>query len=77
MKISKTKNWFFENLNKISKLLTRLIKGRRKKKSEKIQPINIRSSGNNSLSISSKTYKTDQFLKRHRLSKLPQEEIDN
>ena len=30
-KISKAKNWFFEKINKIGKLLTRLIKKQREK----------------------------------------------
>ena len=34
VKINKTKNWFFENINKTNKPLTRLIK-EKKKKSER------------------------------------------
>ena len=35
VKINKTKNWFFEKINKIDKPLARLIKKRRKIKSTK------------------------------------------
>ena len=37
VKINKTKSWFFENINKIDKLLVRLIKKKRRIKSTKLE----------------------------------------
>ena len=37
VKISKTKSWFFEKINKIDKPLARLIKKKREKKSTKLE----------------------------------------
>ena len=36
-KINKTKKWFFEKINKIEKLLARLMGEKKKKKGEKTQ----------------------------------------
>ena len=35
VKINKSKNWFFENISKIEKPLTRLIKGEKKRERER------------------------------------------
>ena len=37
VKINKTKSWFFENINKIDKLLVRLVKKKRRIKSTKLE----------------------------------------
>ena len=37
VKINKTKSWFFEKMNKIDKLLARLIKKKRRIKSTKLE----------------------------------------
>ena len=37
VKISKTKNWFFEKINKVDKPLARLIKKKRRIKSTKLE----------------------------------------
>ena len=37
VKINKTKRWFFENINKIDKLLVRLVKKKRRIKSTKLE----------------------------------------
>ena len=37
VKMNKTKSWFFENINKIDKLLVRLIKKKRRIKSTKLE----------------------------------------
>ena len=37
VKINKTKSWFFETISKIDKLLARLIKKKREKKSTKLE----------------------------------------
>ena len=41
-KINKTKSWFFEKMNKIDKLLARLIKKKRRIKSTKLEMIKER-----------------------------------
>ena len=90
-KINKTKSWFFEKINKIDKLLARLIK----KKREKTQINRIR----NEKEVTTNTteiqrlmrgyYKQlyankmdnleemDKFLEKHNLPRLNQEEIEN
>ena len=89
-KISKTKNWFFEKINKIDKPLARLIK----KKREKNQINKIRNengeikTGNTEIQrIISDFYQqlnankmdnleeTEKFLKKYNFPKLNQEEI--
>ena len=91
-KISKTKSWFFEKINKIDKPLARLIK----KKGEKTQTNRIR---NEKWEVTTDTaeiqrimrdyYKQlytnkmdnleemDKFLEKHNLPRLNQEEIEN
>ena len=91
-KINKTKSWFFEKINKIDKLLARLIK----KKSEKTQINRIR---NEKGEVTTDTeeikrilrdyYKQlsankmdhleemNKFLEKHNLTRLNQEEIEN
>ena len=91
-KINKTKNWFFEKINKIGKPLTRLIK----KKREKTQINRIR---NEKAEVATDTTEIqrimrgyhkqqyankmdnleemDKFLEMHNLPRLNQEEIEN
>ena len=91
-KINKTKSWFFEKINKIGKVLARLIK----KKREKTQ-INRIKNGKGEVTtdtaeiqrIMREYYKQlysnkmdhleemDKFLEKHNLPRLNQEEIEN
>ena len=90
--ISKTKSWFFENINKIDKPLVRLIK----KKREKTQISRIRSEKREVTTDTAEIqrirrdyYKQlyankmdnleemDKFLEKHNLPRLNQEEIEN
>ena len=41
MKINETKSWFFENINKVYKLLARLTKKERKKKERRLKSIKL------------------------------------
>ena len=91
-KISKTKSWFFEKINKIDKPLARLIK----KKRDKIQINRIRNEKGEVTTdtaeiqrIMGECYKQlyankmdnleemDQFLERYNLPRLNQEKIEN
>ena len=91
-KINKTKNWFFEKINKIDKPLARLIK----KKREKTQINRIRNekgevtTGTAEIQRIMRDYykqlyvnkmdnleEMDKFLEKHNLPGLNQEEIEN
>ena len=91
-KISKTKSWFFEKINKIDKPLARLIK----KKTEKTQINRIRNENGEVTTDTAEIqrimrdyYKQqyaskkdnleemDKFLEKHNLPRLNQEEIEN
>ena len=90
-KINKTKIWFFEKINKIDKLLARLIKKKREK-----NHINRIRNENGEITTDNTEIKRiirdyyqqlyankmnnleemDKFLEKHNLTKLNQEEID-
>ena len=89
---TKTKSWFFENINKIEKLLARLIK----KKREKTQINKVRNENGEITTNNTKTQmivsdyydqlyankmdnlkEMDKFLEKNNLSKFNQGEIEN
>ena len=91
-KINKTKSWFFERINKIGKLLARLIK----KKREKIQINRVRNEKGKVTTDTAEIQRTmrddykqlyankmdnleemDKFLEKHSLPRLNQEDIEN
>ena len=91
-KINKTKSWFFEKINKIDKLLARLIK----KKREKIQINKIRNENREITTDNTEIQRVirdyyqhlyankmdnleemDEFLEKYNLPKLNQEETEN
>ena len=91
-KINKAKSWFFEKINKIDKLLARLIK----KKREKIQINKIRNENREITTDNTEIQRVirdyyqqlydnkmdnleeiDEYLEKHNLPKLNQEEIEN
>ena len=85
-KINKTKNWFFEKVNKIDKLLAILIK----KKRERIQINKIRNEKGEVTTDTAEIQsilrgyykqfyanKMDKFLERYNLPRLKQEETEN
>ena len=91
-KFNKTKNWFFEKINKINKPLARLIKKKREKKQiNKIRNENgqITIENTETQSIIRDYYQQlydnkmdnleelDQFLEKYNLPKLKQGEIEN
>ena len=91
-KISKTKSWFFEKINKIDKLLARLIKKKRKKteiKRIRNEKGELTTDTAEIQRIMTDYYKQlyankmdnleemDKFLEKHNLRRLNQEEIEN
>ena len=91
-KISKTKSWFFEKINKIDEPLARLIKEKREKNQiNKIRNENGEiTTDNTEIQRIIKDYcqqlyankmdnleEMDEFLEKHNLPKLNQEEIEN